>query len=70
MSKKLLLTFEAGKHYPPIKLEIDIPEDLARIIQNTPINSTTLRVYDAITFTPDNVRLKAGEAGILDKFKL
>lgn len=53
MSKHLLIRLESSdRQYPPITLDMAIPEDLARIIQATPITSTTLSVSDSIFVSP------------------
>lgn len=69
MSKKLLLKFEAGKGYPPILLEIAIPDNLALVIQNTPITSTTLNVVDSV-FLTKAAQAKELKDGELNRFRI
>ena len=64
VSKKLLIRLESNnKQYPPITLEIAIPDDVANIIQNTPITSTTFTITDSIFLTKpaQDEELKTGE---------
>ena len=65
MSKKLIIRLESSdKQYPPINLEIAVDDDIARIIQATPITSTTLAIFESHFITP-----KAQKAE-LDHFKI
>ena len=53
MSKRLLIKLDSNnKQYPPIAIEISIPDDLGRAIEATPITSTTLTVADSRFITP------------------
>ena len=54
MSKRLLIKLDSSnKQYPPIAIEISIPDDLAKAIEATPITSTTLTVTDSRFITKD-----------------
>lgn len=69
MSKKLLIKMDSNnKQYPPILIEIAIPDDLGRIIEATPINFTTLTVTDShfITKGAQEAELK----GELNRFRI
>ena len=64
MSKKLLIRLETtDKRYPPITLEVAIPDDVARVIQATPITSTTFSISDSMFLTKpaQDEELKRGE---------
>jgi len=53
MSKRLLLQFECeSKLFPPIIIDIAIPNDLASVIEKYPITSTIIKVTDSMFFSP------------------
>lgn len=66
MSKKLLIRLESSdKQYPPITLEVAIADDVANIIQNTPITSTTFTITDSVFLTK---RAEAHSKAELNRF--
>jgi len=53
MSKRLMIKLESdNKQYPPIVIEIAIPEALAAAIEATPIKTSTIAVTDSIFLSP------------------
>jgi len=68
MSKKLILKFDNEKGYPPILVEIAIPDDMATVLQNTPITATTLTITDSVFLTP--AAQKAELKGDLNRFRI
>jgi len=65
MSKKLIIRLESSNpEYPPINLVVAVDDDLARIIQATPVSSTMLQIFESHFITP-----KAQKAE-LDHFKI
>ena len=70
MSKKLILKFEAAtKEYPPIVLEIAIPDDLATTLQATTIVKTTLAITDSLWITPEAQKEEV-KTGDINRFKI
>ena len=68
MSKKLLIKCDNDKGYPPILIELAIPDDLGNVIQNTPITFTTLTVVDSMFITKE--AQKAELKGELNRFRI
>ncbi len=54
----------SDKQYPPITLVVAIEDDLARVIQDTPITFTTLDIFESHFITP------SAQKAEFDQFKL
>ena len=63
--KKLFIRMETNnKIYPPINLVVAIEDDVAKVIQATPITSTTLAIFESHFITPK------AQKGEFDQFKI
>ena len=57
MNKRLIVTILAGKEYPPIRICVQIPEDLALKIMATPVQTVELGIEDSLIVPTGKINL-------------